>query len=85
MFPLKNPQPGIYGKLGGGNCNQGINNPSFQDMDKQSLVLKKDTGLFQQPTNVLHDGKEVYENKCFGSIDKPPKGKIRYQKPILIF
>lgn len=73
VFPLKNPQPGIYGKLGGGNCNQGINNPSFQDMDKQSLVLKKDTGLFQQPTKVLHDGKEVYENKCFGSIDEPPK------------
>jgi len=73
VFPLKNPQPGIYGKLGGGNCNQGINNPSFQDMDKQSLVLKKHTGLFQQPTKVTHDGKEIYENKCFGSIDKPPK------------
>jgi len=75
VFPLKNPQQGIYGKLGGGNCNQGINNPSFQDMDKQNLVLKKDTGLFQQPTKILQDGQEVYENKCFGSIDNPPKGK----------
>ena len=63
------------------NCNQGINNPSFQDMDKQNLVLKKETGLFQQPTKIIQQGKEVYENKCFGSIDNPPKGKTLKSGP----
>ena len=33
--------------LGGGNCNQGLWNPNWQDMDLQSFVLKKDGGYFQ--------------------------------------
>ena len=68
---------GVYGQLGGGNCNQGLYNPNWQDMDKQNLVLKKDSGLFQQPTKIIVDGKEVYENKCFGTIERPPKGILK--------
>ena len=33
--------------LGGGNCNQGLWNPNWQDMDLQSFVLKKNGGYFQ--------------------------------------
>jgi hypothetical protein len=61
---------GTYGRLGASTCNQGLYNPNWQDMDKQSLVLKKDTNLFQQPVKQT-DG--TYENKCFGSHDQPAK------------
>ena len=33
--------------LGGGNCNQGLWNPNWQDMDLQSFVLKSESSLFQ--------------------------------------
>ena len=37
--------------LGGGNCNQGLWNPNWQDMDLQSFVLKKNGGYFQVYTD----------------------------------
>jgi len=61
---------GSYGRLGASTCNQGLYNPNWQDMDKQSFVLKKETALFQQPVK-QKDG--TYENKCLGSSDKVPK------------
>ena len=60
------------GRLGGSTCNQGLYNPSWQEMDKQSLVLKKDSNYFQQPVK-QEDGS--YINMCFGSHDKSPKRK----------
>ena len=69
VFPMKSSKAGVYGQLGAANCNQGINNPSYQDMDKQQVVLKKFTGLFQQPV-LMKDGK--YVNKCFGTADTTP-------------
>lgn len=59
-----------YGRLGASTCNQGLYNPNWQDMDKQSLVIKKDSNLFQQPVK-MEDGS--YKNMCFGSNDQPPK------------
>jgi polypeptide N-acetylgalactosaminyltransferase len=69
VFPVKSSKAGVYGQLGAANCNQGINNPSYQDMDKQQVVLKRFTGLFQQPV-LMKDGK--YVNKCFGTADSTP-------------
>lgn len=64
-----------YGRLGASTCNQGLYNPNWQDMDKQSLVIKKDSNLFQQPVK-MEDGS--YKNMCFGSNDQPPKSKLKY-------
>ncbi|CBY32818.1 unnamed protein product [Oikopleura dioica] len=69
VFPVKSSKAGVYGQLGAANCNQGINNPSYQDMDKQQVVLKKFTGLFKQPVQ-MKDGR--YVNKCFGTADTTP-------------
>ena len=40
--------------LGGGNCNQGLWNPNWQDMDLQSFVLKKNGGYFQVYIDILN-------------------------------
>ena len=56
--------------LGGGNCNQGLWNPNWQDMDIQSFVLKKDSNYFQQPVP-QSDG--TYKNLCWGAEKTEPK------------
>ena len=40
--------------LGGGNCNQGLWNPNWQDMDLQSFVLKKNGGYFQVYIDIIN-------------------------------
>ena len=56
--------------LGGGNCNQGLYNPNWQDMDLQSFVLKSDTNYFQQPVKQANGR---YVNYCWGAESKQPK------------
>jgi len=56
--------------LGGGNCNQGLWNPNWQDMDIQSFVLKKDSNYFQQP---VPQGDGTYRNLCWGAEKTEPK------------
>jgi len=56
--------------LGGGNCNQGLYNPNWQEMDLQSFVLKTETNYFQQPVKRSNGS---YKNLCWGAETKVPK------------